>query len=90
MSTFKFTDSFVSRQHRFSMGVEETLGTCYVSFPVSNGMVDYEEYYAIDQADYGRFQNDVQAALDFVEACRRREHDDKLMIAPGRLRGSPI
>ena len=39
----KFSDVFTSRKHMFSIGVEETTGRFYVSIPVSNGMVDYEE-----------------------------------------------
>ncbi|WP_110946375.1 hypothetical protein [Pseudomonas bohemica] len=86
----KFTDHFVSRQHRFSMGFEETTGRFYVSFPVSNGMVEYEEYYEIDQAVFEHFKNDIDAAMAFVMSCRRRQHDDLLMIQPGARRGSAI
>ncbi|VVN69955.1 hypothetical protein PS833_00345 [Pseudomonas fluorescens] len=35
---------YVNREELFSLGIEETSGRFYVSFPVSNGMVDYEEY----------------------------------------------
>jgi hypothetical protein len=35
---------YVNREELFSLGIEETFGRFYVSFPVSNGMVDYEEY----------------------------------------------
>jgi len=38
----KFQDVFVSREHMFSVGIEKESGRFYVSIPVSNGMVDYE------------------------------------------------
>lgn len=59
----KFNDFYVSRKERFSMGVEETSGQFYVSFPVSSGFVDYEEYYAIHPQMFERFQNDVAKPL---------------------------
>ena len=43
----KFSDVFVSREDRYSIGAELDSGGHYVSIPVSNGVVDYEEYYAI-------------------------------------------
>jgi hypothetical protein len=74
----------------FSLGVEETTGRFYVSIPVSNGLVDYEEYYEIDRASFELFQNDIDAAVDFVMKCRRRELDELLIEKPGTNRGSAI
>jgi hypothetical protein len=74
----------------FSIGVEETTGRFYVSIPVSNGLVDYEEYYEIDRASFELFQNDIDAAVDFVMKCRRRELDELLIEKPGTNRGSAI
>jgi hypothetical protein len=90
LSHQQFTDTFVNREHLFSMGTEEVSGKHYVSIPVSNGMVDYEEYYEVDQALFDHFSVDVNAALEFVQKCRRREMDDRLIVKPGRLRGNPI
>jgi hypothetical protein len=90
MSHQQFADTYLNREHLFSMGTEEVSGTHYVSIPVSNGMVDYEERYGIDQASFDHFSVDVQAALEFVQKCRRREMDDRLIVKPGRLRGTPI
>ncbi|MDZ3991658.1 hypothetical protein [Pseudomonas sp. Teo4] len=86
----KFKDLFVSRQHMFSMGIEEDSGQHFVSFPVSNGMVDYEEYYAVDPQTFQRFLDDPDAALAFVMKCRRRELDELLIIKPGTNRGTAI
>lgn len=86
----KFNDVFVSREDRFSIGVEEQSGRYYVSIPVSNGMVDYEEYYEIDKAQFGLYQADMQAALEFVKRCRNRESDDLLIVKPGKNRGTAM
>ncbi|MFJ4065654.1 hypothetical protein ACIPW4_10185 [Pseudomonas sp. NPDC089996] len=85
-----FKDLFISRQHMFSIGIVEDSGQYYVSFPVSNGMVDYEECYAITETTFEAFMNDLDAALTFVDRCRERECDDLLIIKPGKNRGSAI
>ncbi len=50
----KFIDLLANREEMFSMGIEALSGQHYVSFPVSLGVVDYEEYYAIDRATFER------------------------------------
>jgi hypothetical protein len=86
----KFTDAYFSRENRYSIGTEESSGRHYASIPVSNGIVDYEEYYEITQDQYHQFLRDSTAALEFVEACRRRERDNLLLQRPGNNRGTPV
>lgn len=86
----KFKDVVVSREQRFSVGVEEDSGKHYVSIPVSNGLVDYEEYYEIDQPTFERYRANPETALDFVVRCRKREMDDRLIMKPGKNRGTAI
>lgn len=86
----KFNDTYVNREERFSLGIEETSGQFFASFPVFNGMIEYEEYYAIDQQMSERFHHDLASALEFVNRCRRREMDELLMQKPGWNRGSAI
>lgn len=86
----RFNDIFVSKEGRFSVGVEESSGVLYVSIPVSNGMVDYEEYYEVDRGIFEMCQSDMPAALEFVGQCQRRERDDLLIIKPGKSRGTAI
>jgi len=83
----RFTDLLVNAAERYSLGVEEESGRHYVAVPVSNGLVDYEEYYAIDRPTFERFRRDPVAAVAFVVGCRARERDDQLIIAPGSNRG---
>jgi hypothetical protein len=86
----KFDDKFFSRDDRYSLGVESTSGRNYASIPVSNGIVDYEEYYEITPDQFGEFMVDQTAAIEFVESCRRHEHDDLLIQKPGSNRGTPV
>lgn len=86
----KFQDVFVSREHMFSVGIEKESGRFYVSIPVSNGMVDYEEYYEIDRETFELFKRDPDAALPFVIRCRKRELYELLLIQPGTNRGTTI
>lgn len=83
-------DEYVSREERFSLGVDADSGERYASFPVSNGVVDYEEYYRLTAEQYARFLADPAAALAFVEEARRHEHDDLLLQKPGWNRGTPV
>ncbi|AHG43343.1 hypothetical protein N018_25155 [Pseudomonas syringae CC1557] len=86
----KFNDTFVHRDLMFSLGIEETSGRFYLSFPVSSSFVDYEEHYEIDKASFDLFHADLNAADAFATTCRRRERDDLLIQKPGANRGTAI
>jgi hypothetical protein len=85
----RFTDVWFGRTLRFAIGVEEESGRYYLSIPVANRMVDYQEYYEIDRATYQHFRTDPDAASVFADRCRNREVDDLLFHDPGRDRGTP-
>jgi hypothetical protein len=84
-----FVDEMVSRELRFAIGIETRTGRYYLSIPVANRMVDYEEYYAIDRSAFERYRVDPRSAADFVKRCRNRELDDLLILKPGSDRGVP-
>ena len=86
----RFEDTYFSREDRYSLGVESTSGRNYVSIPVSNGVVDYEEYYELTPAQFEQFSHDRNAAIQFVESCRRHERDELLLQKPGSNRGTPV
>lgn len=88
LPSMKFNDTYTSREHRFSLGIELTSQQCYLSIPVSNALADYEEYYCIDKARYTAWLQDPSAALPMVVRCRRRELDHLLMMQPGTQRGT--
>ncbi|MDR6960247.1 hypothetical protein J2W43_004247 [Pseudomonas brassicacearum] len=86
----KFQDALVHREHMFSVGIEQDSGRFYVSIPVSNGLVDYEEYYEVERATFELFRRDPDAAVPFVARCRKRELDELLILPPGASRGAAI
>ncbi|MCV7215687.1 hypothetical protein H7J51_10365 [Mycobacterium crocinum] len=86
----RFEDTYFSRENRFSLGFDREAGDHYASFPVTIGVIDYEEYYRLTPAQYEQFMTDQDAALVFIESCRRRERDELLIQKPGWNRGSAI
>lgn len=86
-----FEDLYDSYEHRFSLGAEIMYGLSYLSFPVSTGLVDYEEYYALNDEESELFRKDPEQALPLLEQCRRREQDGRLMQQlPTTNRGTPV
>lgn len=85
----KFTDIDFCKNERYAIGVEEEGGIYYLSIPVSNRMVDYEEYYKVSAKEFETFKDDLKTALPFVEKCRNREMDERLFYKPGSDRGFP-
>ncbi len=85
----RFEDSYVSREHRYSLGQELNSGKFYLSIPVSNRLVDYEEYYEITESQVDAFTLNPQLALEFADQCRNRLMDNRLFIRPGTDRGVP-
>ena len=83
----KFKDVRVYKEKRFSIGIEEQSGKYYLSIPVSNSSVDYEEYYEINKDEFDKYKDNVEAAAGFVQQCRNRECDDRIMMKPGKDRG---
>lgn len=85
---FTFIDRLVSREHRFSIGLIGGTNEKYLSIPVANQRVDYEEYYRIDDDMFDRFVANPDDALLFVERCRQRREDSRLIFQPGADRGA--
>jgi hypothetical protein len=83
-------DEFFSREDRYSLGRDGVSGRHYVAFPVTIGVVDYDEYYALTDDHYALLLSDPSAALEFVNECRNHEHDELLLQKPGWNRGVPM
>lgn len=83
----KFKDLFANKESRYSLGIEEGASKYYLSIPVCNSFVDYEEYYEISQADFKLFQLNTEQGAFFADECRSRMHDNVLFIKPGSDRG---
>jgi hypothetical protein len=85
----KFKDISFSRENRFSIGIEEESGRYFLSIPVGNNLVSYEEYYEISKCNFNKYHEDMTSAHKFVEECRERLHDKLLMEKPPKNRGNP-
>jgi len=83
----KFTDTATDRDSRFSIGHELESGRYYLSIPVANPYVDYEEYYEISKAMHDLYPRNLDELRSFAEACRQQKNDALLLQQPGRLRG---
>jgi hypothetical protein len=86
----RFEETFLSREHHYSLGNDLKVGGHYLSISVSDGVVDYDEHYGVSTAQFQRFSENPTAALEFVEGCRRRELDDQLIYQPSTNRGTPV
>jgi hypothetical protein len=81
---------FVNKEERFSLGIEEDSGKFYLAIPVSNNLVNYDEYYWIDDKSFQLYQINQAAALKFVRLCRDHKVDNLLIMKPGSDRGVPM
>ena len=72
----KFADMHVNKEYRFSLGIEERTGEYYLSIPVTNSRIDYEEYFKISKNEFDSFIAKSVLATDFARQCCGREHDD--------------
>jgi len=86
----RFDDIFIFKSERFSVGQEQDSGKFYLSIPVSNGLVEYEEYYEITKEELERFSAALVEMRALAELCRSHNEDARLIMKPGRKRGSPI
>ena len=83
----KFIDSAVNKAKRYSIGREAESGRYYLSIPVSNRLVEYDEYYEISAELHDGYPGN-QALVDaFAERCRKRMNDGLLFLQPGTDRG---
>ena len=85
--TYEF--SYFSKEHDYWLGTDPESKRHLLGIPVSNPMVDYIESYWLDAVQYRSFLENQDLAIEFADACRRREHDDLLTHRPGKYRGTP-
>lgn len=86
----KFDDMFIFRHERFAIGQEIDSKRYYLSIPVSNGLVEYEEYYELTEEEASRFLSGLDEMRRLAEGCRARCQDGRLIMKPGSKRGDPI
>lgn len=85
----EFIDTKTSLANRFSIGIVKPAGIFYISIPVSNRMVDYEEYFRIDEYTYRITESDMNYGIELARKCRLGEMDKWLILKPGADRGTP-
>ena len=78
---------FVDRVKRFALEIDERTGRMFVSIPVRNKRVEYDEWYEVDQETFERYTSDPALAHEFVAKAKRRELDHLLLLKPGTDRG---
>ena len=76
----KFSDIHTNKENRFSLGIETCSGKYYLSIPVSNRMVDYEEYYEIDKVFIENYPDSLSKIIELLEKCRNRQYDDFIFL----------
>ena len=86
----KFNDLFVFCNERFAVGQEKDSQRYYLSIPVSNGLVEYEEYYELSPEEFTRFSRGLDEMRQLAVECRARQEDGRLMMKPGSKRGDPV
>jgi hypothetical protein len=86
----RFSDTHVFREQRFAIGSDTQTHGYFLSIPVANQMVDYEEYYRLTPDQYRKFSDDSVAGGLFADECRARKRDDIIILAPGTDRGEPL
>ena len=82
-----FVDTAMNKARRFSIGREISSGRYYLSIPVSNHMVDYEEYYEISQEAHDAYPSNEASLGKFADECRANAHDALLLQRSGNNRG---
>ncbi len=85
-----FSDIIVNTENLYTLGRDMKTGEYYLSIPVSNQMVGYEEYYKISYEDFEEMKEQQQTAIDFADQCRARRNDHLLLLKPGTDRGIPL
>lgn len=83
-------DTYTSHQYRYSLGIDQLSGHPYLSYPVTTGVVDYEEFYRLSDDEYRSFLQDPNLAIVLLDLARKHEQDDRLFQKPGWNRGIPI
>ena len=80
-------DLHVNVEDRFSIGIVRDNGRYYLSFPVSNRLCDYEEFYYVDESLALDYPDNIDAVRLLLEQCRKRKNDAMLIFQPGTDRG---
>ncbi|GGF35316.1 hypothetical protein [Williamsia phyllosphaerae] len=77
-----YLDTFTSFPRGVALGIDVEAGQPYLSIPAGAGHSSEEwRYFLVLTAEREEFEADIESAVSFADACRRGEHDDRL-VAP--------
>lgn len=81
----RFQDTFISAEHRFSLGIDRRTHRHYLSTPVSgvNRVVEWEAYFTVTEVQFRAFQANPATADAFMEDCRMGRNE-QLLIHPSQ------
>ena len=85
----QFDDHIIFKIFRFSIGRVKDTKVAYLSFPVSNGLGEYEEYYRLSDVEYENALSTPAYAKILAEELKLQKDDARMLIKPGELRGRP-
>lgn len=77
--SYKFKDTKVYSTHYFSIGIEELSNQPYISIPVSNGMIETEEYYKLDEKLYKSYEQYESDLIQLARDCFDKKNDENLI-----------
>lgn len=86
----KFEEIVFNKEFYFSLVKELESNTYYLTFPVSSGAIDYDEYYKVDRMLVEAYPENIKDIISLLTKCRQRKMDHMLLDAPGERRGFPI
>lgn len=84
-----FKDIKVYREKRFAIEKEIKTKRLFITFPVYNGLAEYTEFYEISNEELELFNQNEEKLFHFVDECKNRKHDQRLLLPPGKQRGEP-
>ncbi len=84
----EFINVYINMEERFFIKREIESKKLYLAFAVFNGLAEYNEYYEISEDELKNFMNDENSLKAFFRECKEQKNDDRLLLKPGRLRGS--
>lgn len=75
----RFRDLYVSKDPRFTIGIELETQKYYISTMTYSGMADLIEYYEIEKEDFDKVFTDLDHLKKLVQKCKDHKNDSRLM-----------
>lgn len=83
---YDFQSRMVFSDIQCTIGTEVCTNRFYLSFPVSNHMVEHSEYYELTSEEFSQCLEDPGFLASLLENCRHRKEDKRLTFFPSALK----